>query len=295
MEKRIVPIVFATDDNYVLPLAVAIKSMIDNKSKTDEYRIYVFCDKLSEKSINCLQKVCGEVRLEIVRVTDYLTGTDFYETRHVSIATYYRFFIPKILSYYDKILYLDCDVLIKNDIGKLYDLDLEGNILSGNRMFGVENEYVNAGILLFNVREYLKNDVCEKCIKYIAGHRDLEFPDEQALNEVCKGKIKHFDYKYNFQTLFCKAKETIDITNVKKVRDICLIHFTVKPWDTSNAFLGNLWWKTVKKMPKDIKSEIYAKYGQNKKQTDFYYYKYYFASPVGKLIYKIKKKFKKNK
>ncbi len=59
MEKRIVPIVFATDDNYVLPLAVAIKSMLDHKNSNDEYRIYIFCDKLSEKSIDILKQICG--------------------------------------------------------------------------------------------------------------------------------------------------------------------------------------------------------------------------------------------
>lgn len=292
MEKRTVPIVFATDDNYVLPLAVAIKSMLDHKSDNDEYKIYVFCDKLSEKSISILKQVCDENYLEIVRVTEYLIGTDFYEVGHFSLATYYRFFIPKILSNYDKVLYLDCDILIQNDIGKLYDVELGENILSGNRMFGIENEYVNAGILLFNVKEYLKNDVCEKCIKYIADHRDLKYPDEQALNDVCKGKIKHFDYKFNFQTLFCKAKEHLSITGIKKPKDIYLIHFTAKPWKMQNVQLGNLWWKTAKKMPKDIKNEIYEKFGQNQNQNDFYYYKYYFASPLGKLIYKIKKKLK---
>lgn len=292
MEKRTVPIVFATDDNYVLPLAVAIKSMLDHKSDNDEYKIYVFCDKLSEKSINILKEVCGENYLEIVRVTNHLTGTDFYEVGHVSLATYYRFFIPKILSNYDKVLYLDCDILIQNDIGKLYDVELGENILSGNRMFGIENEYVNAGILLFNVKEYLKNDVCEKCIKYIADHRDLKYPDEQALNDVCKGKIKHFDYKFNYQTFFCGEQKTLDMAGAKKIKDIYLIHYSDKPWKVSSTPLGNLWWKTAKKMPKDIRKEIYEKFGQNQNQNDFYYYKYYFASPLGRLLYKIKKKFK---
>ena len=52
----IIPIVFATDDNYVLPLSVAIKSLLDTKNKKDEYIVYVFHNGLSDSNINLLNK-----------------------------------------------------------------------------------------------------------------------------------------------------------------------------------------------------------------------------------------------
>ena len=51
----IIPIVFATDDNYVLPLCVAIKSIIDHKSKKDDYNIYVFHGGLREENIKLIK------------------------------------------------------------------------------------------------------------------------------------------------------------------------------------------------------------------------------------------------
>lgn len=293
--NRIIPIVFSTDDNYVLPLAVAIKSLIDNRNKKDEYKIFVFHDELSEESKERIKSVCKGTFLEFVNVNSFLKGVDFYSVGHFTKAMYYRFFIPQVLSDYDKVLYLDCDILVKGDIGKLYDVDLGDNVIAGNRMFGDDNEYVNSGVLLFNVKEYLKNEICDRCVKYVAEHKDLKFPDEQTLNEVCKGKITKIGYEYNFQTLFCKSIETLETTGIKKVKDICVFHFTTKPWDSRDAHFGKLWWQSVNKMPRDLRFLIMEKYGAFKKQNSFMLYTYYFASPIGKIVYKIKKKLIKRK
>lgn len=292
--KRVVPIVFSTDDNYVLPLAVAIKSLFDTKSKKDEYRIYVFHDELNERSKEILKTVCGKTFLEFIDVTPFLKDVDFYSVGHFTKAMYYRFFIPTMLPEYEKVLYLDCDILIKGDIGRLYDMDLGDNVIAGNRMFGDDNEYVNSGVLLFNVREYLKNGICDECVKYVAENKDLKFPDEQTLNEICKGKIAKIGYEYNFQTLFCKSIETLEMTGIKRVKDICVFHFTTKPWNSCEAHFGSLWWKSVKKMPREIRALIEEKYGSFKKQKTLMLYTYYFANPIGKIIYKVKKKIKKH-
>lgn len=295
---RVIPIVFSTDDNYVLPLAVAIKSLLDRKSKRDEYKIYVFHDELSEESKEKIKGVCESVFLEFVDVKPFLEGTKFYAVGHVSVATYYRFFIPKILNEYDKVLYLDCDILINGDVGKLYDLDMDDNILAGNRMLSGEAQlrnYFNAGILLFNVKEYLKNGICEKCVQYIADNLNLEYPDEQALNAVCFGKVVFLPFKYNFQTWYCVSEELLKKTRIKKIKDITIIHYSSKPWRDDTVPLGQLWWKKVNALDKRLKEEIYAKYGQYSKNKHCYFDGYYFASPFKKMVYKIKKKLIKRK
>lgn len=294
---RVIPIVFSTDDNYVLPLAVAIKSLLDKKNKKDEYKIYVFHDELSEESKRKIKSVCGKTFLEFVCVTSFLEGTNFYAVGHVSVATYYRFFIPKILGEYDKVLYLDCDILINGDVGKLYDVDMGDNILAGNRMLGDDAQvrnYFNAGILLFNVKEYLKNGICEKCVQYIADNQDLKYPDEQALNAVCFGKVAFLSFKYNFQTWYCTTKELLEKTRIKRIKDITIIHYSSKPWRDDATALGHLWWKKVDTLNEQLKEEAYVKYGEYSKNKRCFFSEYYFASPLGKLVYKLRKKLRKN-
>ncbi len=296
--NRIIPIVFSTDDNYVLPLAVAIKSLLDKKNKKDEYRIYVFHDKLSEESKEKIKLVCGENFLEFVNIGKFLFDTTFPSDGHVnSVATFFRLFIADILPEYDKILYLDCDVLINGDVGKLFDCDLKDFILAGNKMLGdnaVERDYFNAGVLLFNVKECLKNDICKKALKYIGDNKKIQYQDEQTLNEVCKGKVVNFPYKYNFQTWYCVSGELLKKTGIKKVKDISIIHYSSKPWKDDTVPLGQLWWKMVNTLDKLLKEEIYAKYGQYSKNKRCYFSEYYFASRMGKIVYKVKKKLKKH-
>lgn len=239
--------------------------------------------------------------LEIVKISEYLKGTNFKPIGRITVAAYYRFFIPKVLSQYEKVLYVDCDVLFNGDVSSIFDMDLfaEENVLGVNKMIyqlAYICDYFNSGVLLFNVKQYLKENICEQCLEHMKTRKeDVDLFDEAVLNDVCCGKVKNFYFIYNYQTFYLQFKQCIEITKIKSIKDIVIIHYSAKPWQTSSTPLGNLWWKTVKKMPKDIKKEIYEKYGQYQKQNDLYYYKYYFASPLGKFIYKIKKKFKKNK
>lgn len=292
--NRIIPIVFSTDDNYVLPLAVAIKSLLDKKNKKDEYRIYVFHDKLSEESKEKIKGVCRENFLEFVDVGKFLSDTTFPSDGHVnSVATFFRLFIAEILPEYDKILYLDCDILINGDIGKLFDCDLKNFILAGNKMLGdnaVERDYFNAGVLLFNVKEYLKNDICKKALKYIGDNEKIQYQDEQTLNDVCKGRVDYFSFKYNFQTWYCVSEDLLKKTGIKKIKDISIIHYSSKPWRDDTVPLGDLWWKKVDTLNDKLKNEIYEKYGRYSQNKHCYFNEYYFASPLKKLIYKIKKR-----
>ena len=49
-QSNIVPIFFATDDNYVPFLAVSIKSLLDNASKDYFYNIHILTDGINEEN-----------------------------------------------------------------------------------------------------------------------------------------------------------------------------------------------------------------------------------------------------
>ena len=51
---------------------------------------------------------------------------------HISVETYYRFLIQDLLPYYDKVLYLDSDLIIRGDVSELFATDL-GRFAAGRR------------------------------------------------------------------------------------------------------------------------------------------------------------------
>ena len=114
MSKEI-PIFFSTDDNYAPYLDVAIKSLIANASKAYEYRIIVLNTGLSEKSVNRVMenRTCGfeidfvDISREVEKIRKRLKNV-----YHFSIVTYYRLFIASLFPQYDKVVYLDCDLVV---------------------------------------------------------------------------------------------------------------------------------------------------------------------------------------
>ena len=47
-----------------------------------------------------------------------------YKGDYISLATYYRLLIPELIPNEDRILYLDCDIIVRKSLSDLYNRDL---------------------------------------------------------------------------------------------------------------------------------------------------------------------------
>lgn len=113
-----IPIVFGTDDNYVLPLSVAIQSLKNHKKSDIALKIYVLYNKLSQDNINVMSSLNDNTcQVAFVNVTDFFKGKNIYATSYFSVAMYYRLVAPLLLKQYGKIFYLDCDIIVKRGGG----------------------------------------------------------------------------------------------------------------------------------------------------------------------------------
>jgi len=121
---NILPIVYSIDDNYTLPVMVAIRSLQINKQDKYKLKIYIFNAELKEENqlkIKSIEK--PDCQIEFVSVNEYIKGANLYDCHDFSVAMYYRFFIPIILSQYEKVLYLDTDTLVKGCVSKIFKED----------------------------------------------------------------------------------------------------------------------------------------------------------------------------
>jgi len=135
-----------------------------------------------------------------------------YSRSHYSIEMYYRLLIPEILFHYDKVLYLDCDIIVLSDISKLYKTSLDGYVLAGVSNFSdismsayIENvlklkidNYINSGVLLFNNKEFIESKIKERCFMLIKECKKYVCPDQDVINIACKDRILLVDDGWNF-------------------------------------------------------------------------------------------------
>lgn len=163
---------------------------------------------------------------------------------------YYRLMIANFLSNeIEKVLYLDCDILVRGSLEPLFDTCLDGfgiaaveDVLSpiapmiesinADPLMG----YFNSGVMLINLKYWRDNDIVDKTIEFINNNlKILQHPDQDALNSVLNKSRKKLHYKWNFlknyQNIYFRH-EYLE-KDVKKIslNYPIIVHFSgVKPW-----------------------------------------------------------------
>ncbi|MBQ4122060.1 MAG: glycosyltransferase family 8 protein [Clostridia bacterium] len=259
--RKEIPIVFSTDDHYVPFLDVAIRSLIANASTVYEYRIIVLNTGLNEDNIRkVMQSEKPGFKIDFVDISKQVEDikSRFKDVYHFSVVTYYRLFIASLFPQYDKVIYLDCDLVVLGDISELYYTELGDNILGAapeqyvqntkefrlyaEKALGVDPDgYVNAGVLLINLKEFRKNNIEEKFIKLISEYDfDLLDPDQAYLNYLCLGKIHILPNGWNKEPmpLLCEGRKNI-------------VHYALyqKPWQYRDMADGEYFWHYAKQSP----------------------------------------------
>lgn len=275
-----IPIVFSTDENYVLPTAVAIKSLIENCSEKKLELMILSGEELSEKAKSIMRGALqsnSNAKLTYIIVDRERLGEVESHIEHISINTYYRLLLPELLKDYDCCLYLDGDICVRGDISELLSVRMsDSEYLAGvraagaiTRLRGKKNRlrilgikdmknYVNAGVILMNLRAIRNNNIDKILLDLVSN--DYPVQDQDVLNVACYNHIKPIAPKYNCTPVMhrfnkfrlmrvFKAKE-IDEARKKPV----IIHYADKnkPWNTKNVFNGTAWYHYYELLNKEV-------------------------------------------
>ena len=260
MSKEI-PIFFSTDDNYIPYLDVAVSSLIENASKEYEYRIVVLNTGLNADNVSKIKQNEKEgFRIDLIDISEEVEKikSRLKNVYHFSIVTYYRLFIASLFPQYDKVVYLDCDLVVLGDISELYHIELGDNILGAapeefvrstrefrlyaKNALGVDPDgYVNAGVLLMNLKEFRSNKIEEKFVELITEYDfDLLDPDQAYLNYLCLGKIYILSNGWNKEPIAyaCDGEKNI-------------VHYALykKPWQYDDVIDGEHFWHYAARSP----------------------------------------------
>ncbi len=256
-----IPVFFAADDNYCPFLAVALQSLTDHTSEENRYCIRILHTHISQENKEELYQyekrnvsiIFDNLSCYIEKIEDKLYTRDYY-----SRTTYFRLFIPALYPQYDKVLYFDSDIVILEDIARLYQMDMGNSLIAAapddviqrneafrayaEKVVGVADYhgYFNAGVLLMNLRE-LRSFRLEE--KFLYSLERIYFPvaqDQDYLNRLCKGRVKMFGRIWNRMPIPDPAIQT---------EDVKLIHFNLafKPWHFDNILYEDFFWRYARR------------------------------------------------
>lgn len=113
-------------------MAVLLQSICEQAEQKNNYDILVLTQDISEKSKKILSLIIGDksnFKIRYLNPTPYIQGCSFYIRGHFSIETYFRLVLPELLPDYKKILYLDSDMVVLDDVAKLYNESIDGYLL----------------------------------------------------------------------------------------------------------------------------------------------------------------------
>ncbi len=259
MNKRVIPIFYACDDNFVKYTIVSIHSMIKNASKDYNYHIHILHTDISEemkKKVFDLENENFLITFE--DVTDYLLSIseklpvrDYY-----SKTTYYRLFIAEMFPELTKALYIDSDTLIQGDISRLYEEDIKDAYVGGcheqamiqvdeygtyaERVVGISRyNFFNAGILVINCEQFRIKFVLDRFIEYLHTYNFVVTQDEDYLNLICKDHVYWLDQRWNTE-VYCNISYPIEEAKI--------LHYimTSKPWHYDDCKHGDIFWSYAK-------------------------------------------------
>lgn len=254
-------IVVCTDHNYVMPCGVMLYSLCKNNLNNEICFCVVIDESVTDSDKDDLKDIAGKfpnLQLIFYNIDGHLfdnfpsLGSGLYLTK----ATYYRLYLSEMLPQsMNKVLYLDCDMIVRTDISELWNVDVEdvavaaamdgmdGMIQLYNRLgYPIEKGYFNAGMLLINLKYWRKHDILNRCLNFIRDSRELIVShDQDVLNVVLQNSKKNVDITYNFGECFLYRPQNMSFNFLKHKKEIdafinnpAIVHYTVsKPWNQS--------------------------------------------------------------
>lgn len=288
--KEYIDIAVCFDGNVAKQACVMLKSLFKSKLKSSyHYRVHCIV-KQSAKDVsegylrNLVEYFDNESLIYFYNVDENELNNAF-EIRDITTATYFRFLIPELLVGISKLIYLDIDIIINEELDALWNIDMDNLYFRGVKsimnltsvwnkhriefdywksMDDIKGNYINAGVMVINLNEIRQSNIVS--IWKGMAEKKYNYQDQDIINITSKGKIGFIPFKYNYfaylQTDMLKELEYEKIYTEKELREgytkPVIIHYAGnKPWKLFMMDWVEKWWNYV------IDDDILFKWFQN--------------------------------
>lgn len=232
-------ICLCADNNVVEYMSALIVSILRNSSQDEEFIFYIITSCISEENKNYINELKNikNFQLKYYNPIHKEKFEKWYKekaTGQWGIEAFSKLDIPFLIKDLDKVLYLDCDMIVLNSLKELFNLDITNNIAAVvedkdikyfkilETNFNFFYRYFNSGFMLINIKYFnelfTENSFFEEIEKYLKSIKALKYIDQDIFNYLFQDKVKYLDSKYNFTCALLKKD--------KEIQDTTIAHYT---------------------------------------------------------------------
>ena len=257
---------------------------MDHSSQAYNYDIIFVHTGISENNRHLMQTMILDnpnFSLRFLDISDSFQASNLVIHSHFSIETFYRLVIPWVLIDYEKVIYLDSDLIILRDLADLFEVEIGDNLLAAtidaemaceyngsilgvkeycDTVLKLENpySYFQAGVLLLNLCAFRKTFAPYELLE-LAEKRNYHYVDQDVLNVACSGRMYPLAMNWDVLT---DAGGRINEIRKRAPKAICqayqearqhpfIIHYAgwEKPWDSPQSDFAEIYWQYARKTP----------------------------------------------
>lgn len=210
-------VVYSSDNNYAQHVGVSMLSLFENNREFKNINVYLIENDISAENKDKLLLICKEYTREIkfMNFNDFSSKLKLDIGNSISINSYARLFLASVIEEkVEKVLYLDCDSIIVNSLKELWNSDISEYYIAGvsdtvskntkeKINLSEHSAYINAGMLLINLKKWREDDIEKRFIEFIALFNGQVFHHDQGtINGVLYQNILLLHPKYNAMSTF---------------------------------------------------------------------------------------------
>jgi lipopolysaccharide biosynthesis glycosyltransferase len=263
-QEDVLVLVTAASENFAMPMCVALRSVLEHANPSWPVVVFVMNDGILPGTQARVEKILAGARadLDIEWLTPDLSLIKglVKPTWHTR-TTYLRFLIQYLVpERYERVLYIDSDVVVRDDVTKLWDIDMGdypffaavnfAPSLLADSLVKIRDRieppppgtlYCNAGVMLMNMPRWREMDLSMRAIAFLLAHGEaISFGDQDGLNGVLRGQWGVLEPRWNVQMLNVDhlGYDRFEAPEAERMQrevleNAAIIHYTgpYKPWN----------------------------------------------------------------
>lgn len=236
MPLPVLHLAFQTDQNYVDGFVATLYSVVRHLPRHTRVEAFVIDCGILPETRHRLSRLFAlrhpRVTLNYLLIdADVLARLPFPAgLQHANRSVYARLFLPELLPALDRILYLDCDLIVDTDLSSLAVLPLDGAVVAAARdeeQTNAEDDApdFNSGLMVMDLAAMRATDLTRRAVES-AGAQNPRHGDQTLLNALLRGHWKCLDGRWNRQVFLLP---TFSVFRTEP-RSVWHIYMGRKPW-----------------------------------------------------------------
>lgn len=238
-------VVLACDNSYMDKLETTIKSICAHNKNI---KFYILNEDLPIEWFQLMTKRLSYFNSEILNIK--VSGDSFKKfncpSTHIKYQTYFRYLIPEYVEE-DRVLYLDCDMIVTDSLDELFNMELNGCPVGAVADLPTTDSGFNAGLLLIDNAYWKENHILNQLMDLTVQYHDQVYADQGILNMLFKDRWYKLPLTYNLQV--GSDSQEILVGNIgwynlfNGIPKVIHYTYTHKPWLMYNMTrFKDVWW-----------------------------------------------------